>query len=434
VLWLKATNAGFVVLALYATSRAARVSVPEGVSARLAVVVLLGTSPSVLVLSDFTLTDLPFLALAACTLWARASEGPRENWYGEFGVAALVAAALLTRSIGVCLAAAIVADRLLRRRWRAALLHFATATIVALAWTGWASLSRSPRAGPLLDYYLSYEKPALAYLRSDPLLAWNIFSGNLLLARDSVSFLISPVWSAYPLAAPVGVLLALLGVHRLLRDGAWFPLLYGGIDVPALLLHPFAPFRYLIAVLPVFLIAIVAGADAAGTLLLRAVTGRGLLILLAAFPLALGNCRLWLDRVAPSPPRAVGWEGFQETFGWVRAHTPVDARLGAIFDPVYFLYTGRQSVRPWIHHPETYFYPYGNAHPFVGTVAEVARELRRLRIDYLVLDPPRDNFEVAAVRMLRELLALPEVSGSLVFRSSDGKHEIYRLFQMGSAR
>jgi hypothetical protein len=441
VLWLKAMNCGFVAAALYAVSRVAKASVPESVFARFAVVILLGTSPGILGFCDFTLTDIPFLALTTSTLWASAYEGSRERWASEFGIAALTAATLLTRSIGVGLAMAVVVERLLRGRWRAALLHSATSGLVALGWTGWASLRRSPDAGPLLQYYLSYEKSALAYLGADPHLAWNIVSGNLSLIRDSAGFVIGPAWH---LVAPVSLVLALLGVYRLARRGVWLPLLFAGVTLPAVLVHPFAPHRYLIPLLPVFIIAVVAGAATAREQFVRALESPAVIILVVAGPLVVGNHAWWRQRATPSTEEhLVGcygtdlgyrWAGFEETFQWVRANTPVDARLGSLFDPMYFLYTGRPSVRPWIHHSETYFYPYGKARPFVGAAAEVARELARLRVDYLILDPPKGFAEgEAAMAMLRELLALPEVNGSLEFRSSDGEHEVYRVFHTGGA-
>jgi hypothetical protein len=439
--WLKALNGGLVAMALYATSRLARRSFTESRSATFAVVVLLGTSPGVIGFCDFTMSDVLFLSLVTSTLAVDASSS-RERWTVEAAVAALTAAALLTRSVGVCLAAAVVLERLLRRRWRAAILHAATSVLVAGAWAACASFSRDRGAGPVLEYYLAYEKSALAYLHSDPRLAWSIVSGNLSLARDSALLVVGPAW---PLIAPLYMALAVIGVHALVRDGAWLPLLFVGAYLPAVLAHPFAPHRYLVPVLPVFAMAVVAGAARAGKLFARDAGGwSGIVALIAAAPLIFGNVAWWRHRVAPLNDGHVRgwygvdmgyrWEGFQESFDWIRTHTPADARLASVFDPMYFLFTGRQSVRPWIHHSETYFYPYGNARPFVGKATEVAKELRRLRIDYLVLDPPTGFAEgEAAMQMLRELVNLPEVTGSLVFRSSDRKHEVYRLWQTGNA-
>ena len=127
------------------------------------------------------------------------------------------------------------------------------------------------------------------------------------------------------------------------------------------------------------------------------------------------------------------WSGYQQTFDWIRRHTPPEAKIGARFDTMYFLYTDRQAVRPWFHHSQTYFYPYGAAMPYVGRPEEAARELRALGVDYLVLDPPGGGEGPAAMALLRALIALPEVNGRLVFTSHDGLHEVYRLWSPGTA-
>jgi hypothetical protein len=122
------------------------------------------------------------------------------------------------------------------------------------------------------------------------------------------------------------------------------------------------------------------------------------------------------------------WDGFEETFDWLRRNTKPNDHLGTMFDPMYYLYTNRQAVRPWIHQPETYFYPYRHAAPAVGDPATVAAELRRIGIQYLVLDPPRGYAEgEAAIRLMRAMIRLPSVNAALVFKSRDGRHEVYRI-------
>ena len=119
------------------------------------------------------------------------------------------------------------------------------------------------------------------------------------------------------------------------------------------------------------------------------------------------------------------WEGFEETFDWIRENTTPTDRLGTVYDPMYYLYTGRQAVRPWFHNPETYFYPPDAPDAFVGRPIEVARQLRELGVTYLVLDPPTGYAEgEAATTLLREILSLSDVNASQVFTSSDARHEV----------
>jgi hypothetical protein len=265
-------------------------------------------------------------------------------------------------------------------------------------------------------------------------------AGNLRYTVDSLSLVVGPFW---PAVWPLCCVLALLGSYRLLRDGAWLPLVFTGTYLPVVLAHPFAPHRYLIPLVPVLVLAILAGCRVGGEIWC-AVFGPRLASLapvaLAALStglLLLGSV-LWVPyRLTPSECHVRGWygadlgyrfAGFEETFEWIRRNTSPQARLGTMFDPMYFLYTGRHAVRPWFHQPETYFYPYGAAKPFVGDPREVATELRALGVDYLVLDPPTGYAEgEAGVGMLQSVLDLPDIRSALVFRSSDGRHAVYRL-------
>jgi hypothetical protein len=212
-------------------------------------------------------------------------------------------------------------------------------------------------------------------------------------------------------------------------------------------MHPWAPDRYLVPLIPVVIMTMAAGPGflrlaarrstpalkppspwPAIAVLAVLLTGNGLSLIFRIQPGT--NIRAW-----DMADTGYEWSGFEETFTWISRNTPPDARIGSLFDTMYFLYTGRQGVRPWFHHPETYFYPYKAAHPDVGRPDDVVRELRALGIDYLVLDPPRGRLEGdAAVGLLRTVLTAPGVNGRLVFRSADGLHEVYRLWSAPGQR
>jgi hypothetical protein len=123
-----------------------------------------------------------------------------------------------------------------------------------------------------------------------------------------------------------------------------------------------------------------------------------------------------------------GWAGFEESFAWIRQNTAAEARLGTAYDPMYFLYTGRQAVRPALHRSATYFYPYGQTKPDVGSVNEIKPELEKMRIDYLIIDPLDGYAEgKATIELFDEIVASYGDRAQLVFTSSDGKHRIYML-------
>ncbi|HWP22932.1 MAG TPA: hypothetical protein VNM15_01950, partial [Candidatus Binatia bacterium] len=122
------------------------------------------------------------------------------------------------------------------------------------------------------------------------------------------------------------------------------------------------------------------------------------------------------------------WRGFEESFAWVRGNTRPDSLLATAYDPMYYLYTDRRAIRPALHRPATYFYPYGSARPEVGTVDEIKPQLDRLRVDYLIIDPLDAYAEgKATLKLLEELVRAYGDKARNVFTSSDGKHRIYAL-------
>ena len=72
---------------------------------------------------------------------------------------------------------------------------------------------------------------------------------------------------------------------------------------------------------------------------------------------------------------------------------------------MYYLYTGRKAVRPWIHRPETYFYPYGNAKPDLGSIEDIRENLNQLGVRFLVVNPLEGYSErIAAADLFANLL------------------------------
>jgi len=89
---------------------------------------------------------------------------------------------------------------------------------------------------------------------------------------------------------------------------------------------------------------------------------------------------------------------------------------------------GRQAIRPALHRPATYFYPYGAANPDVGSVEEIKAQMEKLRVQYLIIDPMDGYAEgKATLRLFGQIVASYGAKARLVFRSTDGKHRIYAL-------
>jgi hypothetical protein len=127
---------------------------------------------------------------------------------------------------------------------------------------------------------------------------------------------------------------------------------------------------------------------------------------------------------------AASWQGFSETFEWIRNNTDESTILATAYDPMYYLYTGRRSIQPALHKPATYFYPYGHAVPDVGSPDEIRAELKSLGVGFLVIHPLNDYEEQSAYsRLWAGLIRSYRNRLELVFTSSDSKHRIYALPQ-----
>ncbi len=397
----------------------------------------LGTSPAMVGFANYTMTEVLFTALVTLILllWGR-GDGMvcRRN---EAAILAATALATLTRSVGIAITVALMADALIHRQWKRALLHATWGFGILTAWMVWARLNREP-SFVLLSYYTEYERPAFTYILTDPRLAWSIVSGNLRLFWDTFFFTAGPGWMLF---WPVLVLVGGIGLCQMVRLGWRLPLLFSGCYLAFVVMHPFTPQRYALPLLPVFVLAVVVGAFKAWELLSRSERSGhpvgsavpiGALVIMVLLGNALGLARA-LQPIAEVRGWHGGgmgyeWEGFEETFDWIRQNTPEDAILGGIFDPMYYMYTGRRAVRPWLHRPETYFYPYGSPSPNVGKPEQVLAALQSVGVGYLVLDPPAGYAEgAAAIRMLETLLQLPAAKGRLLFTSQDGLHRVYSL-------
>lgn len=433
--WFKRMNLLFVALALAGVWYWTRDHLAP--ATRVLALAVIGTCPGVVSLSDYVMTDVAFLAGTVwyCRLWRRASEDDTTS--AHLAVAAVSAAAVLTRSVGIAMVITSVAACLWRRQWGRALLHATLPGLAFAGWMLWANQHRVPDAGALLTYYVEYEASAADYVPHNAGLARDIVLGNIVLAASGVALPLGPAWGVWGMAY---VPLLLAGVWRSLTGGLQVSLLFGIIYLGLVFLHPFAPHRYLLPLVPIVVFLVLSGAEHVAHLVSRQFRRHappGLAAAVVASTVLVPN--LWLfevgrrdaaDAVRGWYGRDLGyrWSGFEETFSWIRSHTRPGDVLGTMFDGSYFLHTGRQAVRPWVHHPETYFYPVGHAQPFVGEPRTVLAALRALGVTHVILDPATGSVAgEAATAMLRTLLSLPEAGSELAFTSSDGLHHVYRL-------
>ena len=410
----------------------------QGISA-LAYVFLVGTNMLLVSAANFTLSDNLFqVFVIACLLLHVQDSGGRSTrriWFG----AVMASLGFLTRVPGAALIIAGLVWVVVEKNRRDAIVYAAIAAGLTIPWFVWRA-GATAVTNPLLPYYTEYETSALALAPSHPYQAWQIVFGNVRYLFQSLdaTFLLPAFtllrWLVYPLV--------LLGSWVLVRRRSIFLVLFVAVYTGAVINHPFVPGRYVIPLVPIVLLALFAGAFEARD---RLVHWAGRLVddkAIAGFiglPIALlmGLNLVWLrtynrpavdDHVRGfSVHFTYGWSGFTETFDWVRNHTGENDLLATPYDPMYYLYTGRKAVRPWFHHPETYFYPVGRTTPYLGDPAGIRDALNDLGVKYLIIDPLEGYAEEAAAGRLFEQLLSIYPTPRLVFTSRDAAHRVYDL-------
>lgn len=406
----------------------------------IALVVGVGLNPLSLSLVDVTLSDHLFAAIVALCLIAHTSGDQEPRSVARVLVSSVLAIlAMATRTVG---AAAVAAGLIwaMRRGRRTALVY--AAPLIAYLAVGTLAISPTPALNnPLLEYYTGYEHRALLALATAPWRAVKVAADNIVYSVRAVDLLV--LLNVIPGFGWVSAGLVMLGSPAMFRRAGVFAALFILMYAAVVLLYPFRPTRYLLPLVPVLIVCWIQGATVTFETL-----GRGFRQPLAAalyvvmqLPLALScaACLLWAIgnvRAAQGPwvrlwfglRSTYEWSGFAETIAWVKNNTRVHDVLATPYDPMYFLYTNRRGIRPWIHRPETYFYPRGNATADIGDARAIRAALDDVGATFLIQDPLDGYAEASAVAALYPLLlAEYGAAAQLVFESSDRRHRVYKL-------
>jgi hypothetical protein len=442
ILLLKSFNvAVLVAIFLVAGGFYRRVFPAAGVGA-LVFAVLICTNPIVFTYTDYVLSDLLFVLLVLAALFV--TRGSADSSTTVLGLAVIAGLACLARlaAAPVVLGGAAVS---FVRRGAQGLVCFICAIVVLIApWIYWVWTQHPASTYSLLGYYSAYD---FASGRSAGVQEWvaghgTIVSGNAhyLLGSFDLLYLLPLM----PALTPFVVALTLLGMAISRRGEDLFAWIFFVASVFLLLVWPFHPGRYVAPLVPLLVLFLFRGMAATEHWLEslgKDYLFKPLVTKLAWTPavLLLLLNGVWLSsyllirdeqttRAGYGRRMPYGWGGFEESFTWIRENSATDARLATAYDPMYFLYTGRQAIRPALHRSATYFYPYGRPKPDVGSVAEIKAELDAFSIDYLIIDPMDGYAEgKATIQLIEELVASYGEKARKVFTSTDGKHRIYAL-------
>lgn len=358
-------------------------------------VAMTAASPTVLYLSTGLFAEPLFAVLMTACLLALLDERP--------AIAGLCAGlATVTLSAAATLIVACLITLVAHRRLRSALVFTGTAAVFAVPWLGW---SLAYGGVPALKLHLS----ELAVLAGN----------NAMLLAASPFILLTGYSSLYP-----GLLTAIALLIVLIRRRQFVPDLFMGLYCLTLLwqteppLHSFAP------LLPLFLWILWRVARSGRF----AAVAQATAVLMLAPALWFGAMRVssvaTLGAVTAETATPDNWHEMEKLFAFIRANTPEDAVLLANLDPVFYLNTGRTTVRGFV--PDNYRNYYAPPGSLV-TPDQLHAAVLREQISFVVLSPDRDLPESAS---FHKAVAALERGGLLEPISVPGVSGEYRLLRV----
>jgi hypothetical protein len=442
---LKAANAVFLVAIFVLSYLFYCLCVQKEESEGLLFATLVCINPLVFSFTDFTVSDILFLLLSLSALVIfDASKQCISRPISVTLLAVTVALACLTRSAAIPLAVAGAVHFACNKRYRD-LMHYVCLVVLFITpWWLWVRTRSNQTTTSLIDYYVSYSSfpPAFVIMWSDPFGAIEIVWGNLRYMVEALDLIFQS--RIIPgLLLSVGLLL-LLGLWRSFKEQSVFFRSYVVLYLGLVVALPFPPDRYLMPLVPGIYFFLFCGVQAAEVLLsnlMESETRKKILCHLVRVTFALvvvlqvgwlfnyflnkdaATTRVWFGKRL-----AASWQGFSETFEWIRNNTDETTVLATVRDPMYYLYTGRQSVQPALHTPATYLYRYGRAFLDMAPSDEIKAELKSLGVGFLITHVLNGDGEQDA-KLSTDLIRSYNNRLKLVFVSSDAKHRIYALPQ-----
>ncbi len=198
-----------------------------------------------------------FLLLGQGAMLTAVGVGRRGGIGRGIGLGILLGGCVLTRHVGVCLAAALLTDLLLRKRFRPTIAAMVAAVVVVVPWAVW--LLRAPRGTQvgLLTGGGGWDwERALFYVRRVPDALWGPFVESATVFGRSAG--VAGLATAGASVVTAGVLVGWIGASRSVRRR--LASLIGAVTMGLLLVWPFTEAgRFLIPLVPVLLVGGVEG-------------------------------------------------------------------------------------------------------------------------------------------------------------------------------
>jgi len=387
------------------------------------------TTPALLGLTAQVMSEPLFMVWLALALWSLSV--PHKSRFGNTrGI--WLALLVLTRSAGlfICVGAAIWLWRRRALTWTVTL-PVGTAVV---GWFGWTQYATIGATAPVYD--VSY----VGWLASVGLAAWpRILVDNLLaIPVHGGSLVIQAPMMLLParLRPEAGFVAGMVLVAAVVwaarsSQGVWRWLL--APYLAGIVLWPWPPSRFLVAVIPLTLCSVVA-ATRPGSHVRRATVVA--LLVLAASNTAAALTRSFDPRWSAGyvlPDGTVApWHEYSALLGAIRRATPPDAIIASVIESTVFLYTDRHSVFPYVQDTLRLNY---SLTPSVGTWQELDERLSATRAGFLVRLPAPTWAHTGA---LDEVIAALQAArpGRLrsLYRGTDVRFELFEIVPDESGR
>jgi hypothetical protein len=394
------------------------------------VAALLGLSPYFLSYATLATSDISYALLSVSTLWLyeRSKSRGRPAAFGL--VLALAALAFLTRTAGALLLAALVGHLLFRRRFLCAALGAAVSAAVVVPWLLWSRWANAAYGNYPADVRGNYA----GYVASMTSADWfreflTVLKVNLQLLVHTWALFVMP-WAPVILAPLILLVVYLFFRHRGIRMGA--AELYCGLYLVSILIVPYPDTaRYFLAIGP-FLIAYFVGglrrlesrpAETRGASLRARVPLRWALPVLVGAALATDLAAAW----PPVQPAAQErYAQLHRMLDWITEHVPEDAVLVGVYDPAYYLFTGRRAVRLSVQDNFKVYYTDTVVREF-PQAGELLAGFQRMRACYLIRDPMIGGREHLYFGNLIEAIRNASASPfELVYSGGNGSFLVYK--------
>jgi hypothetical protein len=404
--FVNAVFLGVTALATYAFTRARLAfSVVESL-----VVALLATLSVVMLLLTGVIMSEPMYVMVTMIALLRAERLVDEPTVrGALLVGLLLGLLALVRTVGAVAVPAAVLVLAWKRQWRAAFVVGAAASALIVPWIAWTKLYEHEIPGVFAGKYGSYgawlslEQGGLDFTLA-------VMRHNLAMIDGFLGYYFMPVTPRWPRAIAMATQLVLftVGAIAMLRR-APVTVLYMGAYLTVVFMWPFEPTRFLLALWPPLMAALVLGALVLwrwrpGVLPMRALRWAAIAGVVAIVGgSGTYNWRGYTGKWWISIQREIGQRA-AITAGWVARSTAMTDKLAIDHDLVVYLYTGRQSVPSSTFRPSEYLRPLD--------AAQHEQALREILGHYDV-----QWYATGAVPQLRAARALADADPPLLVRA-----------------